>query len=101
MEPPFSLHARDVRAVKAIVDPGSFGSIEWRLLHCFSAETKFVDRTRAAMRARQQERHYRPNTFLVPARGRLQMADASSVRAAISSGSRWCTSDFPQERASI
>ena len=41
-----------------------------------------------------------PGIQLVPARGILAMAAASTVSAARSSGSRWCTEDLPQARVS-
>ena len=41
-----------------------------------------------------------PGIQPVPAKGTRAMAAASTVSAARSSGSRWCTLDFPQARAS-
>src|ERR1700724_357901 len=101
MEPPLGLHPRCVHAIEAVIHPSIWWSIARWGLPYFTAKSEFVHRAAAAVGTGNQERHYRPNTFLVPTRGRLQMAEASSVRAAMSSGSRRCTSDFPQESASI
>ena len=88
VKPPFRLHAGSIHPVKAVALPFADGRIRRRPLFYFPAEAKFVNRAIAAIRAWKQERHYLPNTFLVPASGMPQIADASSVSAAISSGSR-------------
>ena len=47
------------------------------------------------------ESYIRPGIQRVPASGTCAIAAASTVSAAMSSGSRLCTCDFPQARASV
>src|SRR6185312_2114852 len=62
--------------------------------------TRGVGKTRFAAVLRRQILSWRPGIHSVPARGTWAMAAASTVRATRSFGSRLCTSDFPQARAS-
>src|ERR1700677_3314269 len=101
--PPLPLHSSYVPLIECVGDKGLGIGLRRRSLPDFSAKAKFVDASLAAVWTLQQKRHrlYLPKTLRVPAKGTPQMIDASMVKAAMSSGSRWCTSDLPQARANI